>query len=58
MSPRHEIRLRARASPGGKSESADAQARRPTKAGGKKVFRDMHVGGAKTDRAQLRRVIR
>jgi DNA invertase Pin-like site-specific DNA recombinase len=28
-----------------------------TKAGCKKVFRDVHVSGAKTDRAQLRRVI-
>ena len=44
-------------SPGGKSESVDAQARQLTKAGCKKVFRDVHVSGAKTDRAQLRRVI-
>ena len=43
--------------PGGKSESVDAQARQLTKAGCKKVFRDVHVSGAKTDRAQLRRVI-
>jgi DNA invertase Pin-like site-specific DNA recombinase len=47
----------ARVSPGGKSESVDAQARQLTKAGCKKVFRDVHVSGAKTARAQLRRVI-
>src|ERR1700752_4701954 len=47
----------ARVSPGGESESVDAQARQLTKAGCKKVFRDVHVSGAKTDRAQLRRVI-
>ena len=47
----------ARVSPGGKSESVDAQARQLTKAGCKKVFRDVHVSGAKTDRVQLRRVI-
>jgi DNA invertase Pin-like site-specific DNA recombinase len=47
----------ARVSPGGKSESVDAQARQLTKAGCKKVFRDVHVSGAKTDRAQLGRVI-
>jgi DNA invertase Pin-like site-specific DNA recombinase len=47
----------ARVSPGGKSESVDAQARQLTKAGCKKVYRDLHVSGAKTDRAQLRRVI-
>ena len=47
----------ARVSPGGKSESVDAQARQLTNAGCKKVFRDVHVSGAKTDRAQLRRVI-
>jgi DNA invertase Pin-like site-specific DNA recombinase len=47
----------ARVSPGGKSESVDAQARQLTKAGCKKVFRDVHVSGAKTDRAQLRKVI-
>ncbi|MGH7140283.1 MAG: recombinase family protein, partial [Pirellulales bacterium] len=46
----------ARVSPGGKSESVDAQARQLTRAGCKKVFRDVHVSGAKTDRAQLRRV--
>jgi DNA invertase Pin-like site-specific DNA recombinase len=44
-------------SPDGKSESVDAQARQLTKAGCGKVFRDVHVSGAKTDRAQLRRVI-
>jgi DNA invertase Pin-like site-specific DNA recombinase len=47
----------ARVSPGGKSESVEAQARQLTKAGCRKVFRDVHVSGAKTDRAQLRRVI-
>src|SRR5215472_6166532 len=47
----------ARVSPGGKSESVDAQARRLTRAGCRKVFRDVHVSGAKTYRAQLRRVI-
>jgi DNA invertase Pin-like site-specific DNA recombinase len=47
----------ARVSPGGKSASVDAQARQLTKAGCKKVFRDVHVSGAKTDRAQLRCVI-
>jgi DNA invertase Pin-like site-specific DNA recombinase len=47
----------ARVSPGGKSESVDAQARSLTKAGCKRVFRDLHVSGAKTDRPQLRRVI-
>ena len=47
----------ARVSPGGKSESVDAQARQLAKAGCKKVFRDVHMSGAKTDRAQLRRVI-
>jgi len=46
-----------RVSPGGKSESVDAQARQLTKAGCRKVFRDVHVSGAKTDRVQLRRVI-
>jgi DNA invertase Pin-like site-specific DNA recombinase len=47
----------ARVSPGGKSESVDAQARQLAKAGCAKVFRDVHVSGAKTDRAPLRRVI-
>jgi DNA invertase Pin-like site-specific DNA recombinase len=47
----------ARISPGGKSESVEAQARQLTKAGCKKVFRDVHVSGAKANRAQLRRVI-
>ena len=47
----------ARVSPGGKSESVDAQARQLTKAGCRKEFRDVHVSGAKTNRAQLRRVI-
>jgi len=40
-----------------KSESVDAQTRQLTKAGCKKVFRDVHVSGAKTDRAQLRRLL-
>ena len=35
----------------------DAQARQLTKAGCKKVFRDVRVSGAKTDRPQLRRTI-
>jgi DNA invertase Pin-like site-specific DNA recombinase len=47
----------ARVSPGGKSESVEAQARHLTKAGCKKIFRDVHVSGANADRAQLRRVI-
>jgi DNA invertase Pin-like site-specific DNA recombinase len=47
----------ARVSPGGKSASVEAQARQLTKAGCKKVFRDVHVSGAKADRAQLRRMI-
>jgi DNA invertase Pin-like site-specific DNA recombinase len=47
----------ARVSPGGKSKSVDAQARQLTKAGCRKVFCDVHVSGAKTDRAHLRRVI-
>ena len=41
----------------GAKASVDAQARQLTKAGCKKVFRDVHVSGAKTNRAQLRRVI-
>ena len=47
----------ARVSPGGKSDSVQAQARQLTKAGCKKVFRDVHVSGARTDRAQLRRLL-
>ena len=47
----------ARVSPGGKSESVDAQTRQLTKAGCRKVFRDVHVSGAKTDRAQLRQLL-
>jgi DNA invertase Pin-like site-specific DNA recombinase len=47
----------ARVSPGGKSESVEAQTRHLTKAGCRKVFRDVHVSGAKTDRAQLRRLL-
>ena len=46
----------ARVSPGGKSESVDAQARQLTKAGCKKVFREV-ASGAKTDRGQLRRLL-
>jgi DNA invertase Pin-like site-specific DNA recombinase len=47
----------ARVSPGGKSDSVRAQARQLTEAGCNKVFRDVHVSGAKTDRAQLRRLL-
>jgi DNA invertase Pin-like site-specific DNA recombinase len=47
----------ARVSPGGKSEGVDAQARQLTKARCKKVFQDVHVSGAKTDRAHLRHAI-
>ena len=47
----------ARVSPGGKSDSVDAQTRQLTKAGCRKVFRDVHVSGAKADRAQLRRLL-
>ncbi|MGB9646662.1 MAG: recombinase family protein, partial [Stellaceae bacterium] len=47
----------ARVSPGGKSEGVEAQPRQLTKAGCRKVFRDVHVSGAKTDRAQLRRLL-
>jgi DNA invertase Pin-like site-specific DNA recombinase len=47
----------ASVSPGGKSESVDAQAKQLTKAGCTKVFRDVHVSGAKTDRPQLRRLL-
>jgi DNA invertase Pin-like site-specific DNA recombinase len=47
----------AQVSPGGKSESVDAQARQLSKARCKKVFRDVHESGARTDRAQLRCVI-
>ena len=35
----------------------DAQVRQLTKAGCRKVFRDVHVSGAETDRAQLRRLL-
>jgi hypothetical protein len=48
--PLHNDRMKygyARVSPGGKSESVDAQARQLTKAGCGKVFRDVHVSGAK-----------
>jgi hypothetical protein len=37
--------------------AVDAQTRQLTKAGCRKVFRDVHVSGAKTDRAQLRRLL-
>jgi len=47
----------ARVSPGGKSESVEAQAPQLTKAGCEKVFRDVHVSGAKTNRGQLHRLI-
>jgi DNA invertase Pin-like site-specific DNA recombinase len=47
----------ARVSPVGKSESVDAQARQLTKEGCRKVFRDVPVSGAKTERAELRHVI-
>src|SRR6267378_3717672 len=47
----------ARVSPGGKSDSVDAQTRQLTKAGCRKVFCDVHVSGAKIDRAQLRRLL-
>jgi DNA invertase Pin-like site-specific DNA recombinase len=47
----------ARVSLGDKSESVEAQARQLRKAGCKKISRDVHVSGAKTNRAQLRRVI-
>jgi DNA invertase Pin-like site-specific DNA recombinase len=47
----------ARVSPGGKSDSFDAQARQLTKAGCQKVLRDVHVSGAKTDRVQPRRLL-
>jgi hypothetical protein len=38
-------------------QSSYAQTRQLTKAGCKKVFREVHVSGAKTDRAQLRRLL-
>jgi DNA invertase Pin-like site-specific DNA recombinase len=47
----------ARVSPGGKNESVNAQARQLGQAGCKKVFRDVYVSGAKTDRAQLRKLL-
>jgi DNA invertase Pin-like site-specific DNA recombinase len=47
----------ARVSPGGKSESVDAQAAQLRRAGCKKIIREIHVSGAKTDRAPLRRTI-
>jgi DNA invertase Pin-like site-specific DNA recombinase len=46
----------ARVSPGGTDDSVNAQVRALTKAGCKKVFREI-VSGAKTDRAQLRRLL-
>src|SRR5271166_4117289 len=60
ISCRHKSGMKygyARVSPGGKSESVEAQTRQLTKAGCRKVFRDVHVSGAKTDRAQLRRLL-
>jgi DNA invertase Pin-like site-specific DNA recombinase len=47
----------ARVSPGGKSASVDAQARQLTKDRMQEGFPRVHVSGAETDRAQLRRVI-
>jgi DNA invertase Pin-like site-specific DNA recombinase len=44
-------------SPGGKSESVDAQARQPTKAGWTQDFRSAHVCGANADRAQPRSLL-
>ena len=40
-----------------RAEKARALRRQLTKAGCRKVFRDVHVSGAKTDRAQLRRLL-
>ena len=51
---RHEIRLRQGIASDG--QSVDAQVRQLTKAGCKKVFREV-ASGAKTDRAQLRRLL-
>jgi len=51
---RHEIRLCAGIATDG--QSVDAQVRQLTKAGCKKVFREV-ASGAKTDRAQLRRLL-
>lgn len=42
---------------GGKSERVDPQVRQLTNVGYRKVLREIHVSGAKADRAQLRRVI-
>jgi hypothetical protein len=47
----------ARVSPGGKSESVDAQALHLTRAGCKKAFHDVHVSGAITDRLKPHRAI-
>jgi DNA invertase Pin-like site-specific DNA recombinase len=47
----------ARVSPGGKSDSVEAQARQLAKAGCKKVVRELHVSGRKADRTPLRRLI-
>ena len=44
-------------SAGHKTESVRAQARQLSKAGCKKVFREMHVSETKTGPAQLRRVM-
>jgi DNA invertase Pin-like site-specific DNA recombinase len=43
----------ARVSPGGKSESVDAQTRQLTKAGCRKVFRDLHVSPDSSDEAVI-----
>lgn len=47
----------ARVSAGGKSESLDARAWQLTKTGCTKAFDEVHVSGAKADRAQLRRLL-
>ena len=51
--PRHDLRLCAVSTDG---QSVDAQVRQLTKAGCKKVFREV-ASGAKTDRVQLRRLL-
>jgi DNA invertase Pin-like site-specific DNA recombinase len=47
----------ARVSLAARARAVAAQARQLAKAGCKKVFREVHVSGAKTDRARVRRVI-
>jgi len=58
---RNAVRVRARDSDregsGKRRAGSPAQARQLTKAGCRKVFRDVHVSGAKSNRAQLRRLI-